>query len=212
MSDKEKKRLEEITKELLGLIGEDSTRQGLIKTPKRVAESWKFLSQGYHQNLDEIINEAIFDESAKDMIIVKDIEFYSLCEHHLIPFYGKAHVGYIPDGKIIGLSKIPRIIDFYARRLQVQERLTNQIATCIQDLLNPKGVAVVMEGRHFCMLMRGVQKQNSIASTSSMLGAFKDKSTTRNEFLKLVEVNKICLLYTSPRPRDATLSRMPSSA
>jgi len=191
MSDKEKKRLEEITKELLGLIGEDSTRQGLIKTPKRVAESWKFLSQGYHQNLDEIINEAIFDESAKDMIIVKDIEFYSLCEHHLIPFYGKAHVGYIPDGKIIGLSKIPRIIDFYARRLQVQERLTNQIATCIQDLLNPKGVAVVMEGRHFCMLMRGVQKQNSIASTSSMLGAFKDKSTTRNEFLKLVEVNKI---------------------
>ena len=125
------------------------------------------------------------------MIIVKDIEFYSLCEHHLIPFYGKAHVGYIPNGKIIGLSKIPRVIDFYARRLQVQERLTNQIATCIQDLLNPKGVAVVMEGRHFCMLMRGVQKQNSIASTSSMLGAFKDKSTTRNEFLKLVEVNKI---------------------
>ena len=191
MSDKEKKRLEEITKELLGLIGEDSTRQGLLKTPKRVAESWKFLSQGYHQNLDEIINEAIFDESAKDMIIVKDIEFYSLCEHHLIPFYGKAHVGYIPNGKIIGLSKIPRIIDFYARRLQVQERLTNQIATCIQDLLNPKGVAVIMEGRHFCMLMRGVQKQNSIASTSSMLGAFKDQSTTRNEFLKLVEVNKI---------------------
>ena len=191
MSNKDKKRLEKITRELLGLIGEDSTRQGLIKTPKRVAESWKFLSQGYHQNLDEIINEAIFDESAKDMIIVKDIEFYSLCEHHLIPFYGKAHVGYIPNGKIIGLSKIPRIIDFYARRLQVQERLTNQIATCIQDLLNPKGVAVVMEGRHFCMLMRGVQKQNSIASTTSMLGAFKDKSTTRNEFLKLVEVNKI---------------------
>ena len=191
MSDKEKKRLEEITKELLGLIGEDSTRQGLIKTPERVAESWKFLSQGYHQNLNDVINEAIFDESAKDMIIVKDIEFYSLCEHHLIPFYGKAHVGYIPNGKIIGLSKIPRIIDFYSRRLQIQERLTNQIATCIQDLLNPKGVAVIMEGRHFCMLMRGVQKQNSIASTSSMLGAFKDQSTTRNEFLKLVEINKI---------------------
>lgn len=191
MSDKEKKRLEEITEELLGLIGEDSTRQGLIKTPERVAESWKFLSQGYHQNLNDVINEAIFDESAKDMIIVKDIEFYSLCEHHLIPFYGKAHVGYIPNGKIIGLSKIPRIIDFYSRRLQIQERLTNQIATCIQDLLNPKGVAVIMEGRHFCMLMRGVQKQNSIASTSSMLGAFKDQSTTRNEFLKLVEINKI---------------------
>ena len=145
----------------------------------------------YKRQLDEIVNEAIFNESAKDMVIVKDIEFYSLCEHHLIPFYGKAHVGYIPDGKIIGLSKIPRIIDFYARRLQVQERLTNQIATCIQDLLNPKGVAVIMEGRHFCMLMRGVQKQNSIASTSSMLGTFKEKSSTRNEFLKLVEVNKI---------------------
>tara|TARA_B100000700_G_scaffold177063_1_gene195733 strand:+ start:192 stop:767 length:576 start_codon:yes stop_codon:yes gene_type:complete len=191
MSNIDKKRLEKITKELLEIIGEDTNREGLLKTPKRVAKSWEFLSQGYNQNLDEIVNEAIFNESAKDMVIVKDIEFYSLCEHHLIPFYGKAHVGYIPDGKIIGLSKIPRIIDFYARRLQVQERLTNQIATCIQDLLNPKGVAVIMEGRHFCMLMRGVQKQNSIASTSSMLGTFKEKSSTRNEFLKLVEVNKI---------------------
>ena len=191
MSDIDKKRLEKITKELLEIIGEDTNREGLLKTPKRVAKSWEFLSQGYNQNLDEIVNEAIFNESAKDMVIVKDIEFYSLCEHHLIPFYGKAHVGYIPNGKIIGLSKIPRIIDFYARRLQVQERLTNQIATCIQDLLNPKGVAVIMEGRHFCMLMRGVQKQNSIASTSSMLGTFKEKSSTRNEFLKLVEVNKI---------------------
>ena len=191
MSDIDKKRLEKITKELLEIIGEDTNREGLLKTPKRVAKSWEFLSQGYNQNLDEIVNEAIFNESAKDMVIVKDIEFYSLCEHHLIPFYGKAHVGYIPDGKIIGLSKIPRIIDFYARRLQVQERLTNQIATCIQDLLNPKGVAVIMEGRHFCMLMRGVQKQNSIASTSSMLGTFKEKSSTRNEFLKLVEVNII---------------------
>ena len=191
MSDIDKKRLEKITKELLEIIGEDTNREGLLKTPKRVAKSWEFLSQGYNQNLDEIVNEAIFNESAKDMVIVKDIEFYSLCEHHLIPFYGKAHVGYIPDGKIIGLSKIQRIIDFYARRLQVQERLTNQIATCIQDLLNPKGVAVIMEGRHFCMLMRGVQKQNSIASTSSMLGTFKEKSSTRNEFLKLVEVNKI---------------------
>ena len=191
MSDNDKKRLEKITKELLEVIGEDTEREGLLKTPKRVAKSWEFLTQGYDQNLDEIINEAIFNESAKDMVIVKDIEFYSLCEHHLIPFYGKAHVGYIPNGKIIGLSKIPRIIDFYARRLQVQERLTNQIATCIQDLLNPKGVAVIMEGRHFCMLMRGVQKQNSIASTSSMLGTFKEKSNTRNEFLKLVEVNKI---------------------
>ena len=191
MSDIDKKRLEKITKELLEIIGEDTNREGLLKTPKRVAKSWEFLSQGYKEDLDTIVNNAIFNESAKDMVIVKDIEFYSLCEHHLIPFYGKAHVGYIPDGKIIGLSKIPRIIDFYARRLQVQERLTNQIATFIQDLLNPKGVAVIMEGRHFCMLMRGVQKQNSIASTSSMLGTFKDKSNTRNEFLKLVEVNKI---------------------
>ena len=191
MSNIDKKRLEKITKELLEIIGEDTNREGLLKTPKRVAKSWEFLSQGYNQNLDEIVNEAIFNESAKDMVIVKDIEFYSLCEHHLIPFYGKAHVGYIPDGKIIGLSKIPRIIDFYARRLQVQERLTNQIATCIQDLLNPKGVAVIMEGRHFCMLMRGVQKQNSLASTSSMLGTFKEKSSTRNVFLKLVEGNKI---------------------
>ncbi|MEC7822413.1 MAG: GTP cyclohydrolase I FolE [Candidatus Neomarinimicrobiota bacterium] len=191
MSNIDKDRLEKITKELLEIIGEDTDREGLLKTPKRVAKSWEFLSQGYKQNLDEIINGAIFNESAKDMVIVKDIEFYSLCEHHLIPFYGKAHVGYIPDGKIIGLSKIPRIIDFYAQRLQVQERLTNQIATCIQDLLNPKGVAVIMEGRHFCMLMRGVQKQNSIASTSSMLGSFKEKSNTRNEFLKLVEINKI---------------------
>jgi len=191
MSKIDKERLEQITKELLEIVGEDTNREGLLKTPKRVAKSWEFLSQGYKQDLDEIVNGALFEESAKDMVIVKDIEFYSLCEHHLIPFYGKAHVGYIPNGKIIGLSKIPRIIDFYARRLQVQERLTNQIATCIQDLLNPKGVAVIMEGRHFCMLMRGVQKQNSIASTSSMLGTFKEKSSTRNEFLKLVEVNKI---------------------
>ena len=191
MSKIDKERLEQITKELLEIVGEDTNREGLLKTPTRVAKSWEFLSQGYNQNLDEIVNGALFEEAAKDMVIVKDIEFYSLCEHHLIPFYGKAHVGYIPNGKIIGLSKIPRIIDFYARRLQVQERLTNQIATCIQDLLNPKGVAVIMEGRHFCMLMRGVQKQNSIASTSSMLGTFKEKSSTRNEFLKLVEINKI---------------------
>ena len=191
MSKIDKERLEQITKELLEIVGEDTNREGLLKTPTRVAKSWEFLSQGYNQDLDEIVNGALFEEAAKDMVIVKDIEFYSLCEQHLIPFYGKAHVGYIPEGKIIGLSKIPRIIVFYARRLQVQERLTNQIATCIQDLLNPKGVAVIMEGRHFCMLMRGVQKQNSIASTSSMLGTFKEKSSTRNEFLKLVEVNKI---------------------
>ena len=149
MSKIDKERLEQITKELLEIVGEDTNREGLLKTPTRVAKSWEFLSQGYNQDLDEIVNGALFEEAAKDMVIVKDIEFYSLCEHHLIPFYGKAHVGYIPNGKIIGLSKIPRIIDFYARRLQVQERLTNQIATCIQDLLNPKGVAVIMEGNIF---------------------------------------------------------------
>ena len=186
MSNKDKKRLEKITRELLGLIGEDSTRQGLIKTPKRVAESWKFLSQGYHQNLDEIINEAIFDESAKDMIIVKDIEFYSLCEHHLIPFYGKAHVGYIPNGKIIGLSKIPRIIDIFSRRLQLQERLTHQIANNINNFLKPKGVAVVIDGEHLCMRMRGVEKQNATMQTSSMTGIFRKDDKTRKEFLNLI--------------------------
>ena len=174
MNEKEKKHLEEITKQLLKSIGEDPSREGLLKTPQRVAKSWEFLSQGYSENLDTLINDAIFNESAKDMVIVKNIEFYSLCEHHLIPFYGKAHVAYIPNGKIIGLSKIPRIIDHYSKRLQVQERLTNQIANTIQDILQPKGVAVVMEGKHFCMLMRGVQKQNSIATTSAMLGSFRE--------------------------------------
>ena len=182
MSDKEKKRLEEITKELLGLIGEDSTRQGLMKTPKRVAESWKFLSQGYHQNLDEIINEAIFDESAKDMIIVKDIEFYSLCEHHLIPFYGKAHVGYIPDGKIIGLSKIPRVIDFYARILQVQERLTEQIRATIALVAETEDVAVQIDGLHFCVKSRGIQDLRSSTATFSASGQFED-GECRREFL-----------------------------
>ena len=159
MEEKDKKHLEKITEQLLKSIGEDPTREGLLKTPQRVAKSWEFLSQGYNEDLDTLINDAIFNESAKDMVIVKNIEFYSLCEHHLIPFYGKAHVAYIPNGKIIGLSKIPRIIDHYSKRLQVQERLTNQIANTIQDILQPKGVAVVMEGKHFCMLMRGVQKR-----------------------------------------------------
>tara|TARA_Y100001970_G_scaffold276043_1_gene378165 strand:- start:44 stop:619 length:576 start_codon:yes stop_codon:yes gene_type:complete len=191
MNDKKKKNLEKITKSLLESLGEDPNREGLLKTPTRVAKSWEFLSKGYDEDLDALINNAIFEESAKDMVIVKNIEFYSLCEHHLIPFYGKAHVAYIPNGKIIGLSKIPRIIDHYAKRLQVQERLTNQIANTIQDILQPKGVAVVMEGRHFCMLMRGVQKQNSIATTSAMLGSFREKDTTRNEFLNLIQTNNV---------------------
>ena len=191
MNDEKKKNLEKITKSLLESLGEDPNREGLLKTPTRVAKSWEFLSKGYDEDLDALINNAIFEESAKDMVIVKNIEFYSLCEHHLIPFYGKAHVAYIPNGKIIGLSKIPRIIDHYAKRLQVQERLTNQIANTIQDILQPKGVAVVMEGRHFCMLMRGVQKQNSIATTSAMLGSFREKDTTRNEFLNLIQTNNV---------------------
>tara|TARA_X000000368_G_C22929576_1_gene666941 strand:+ start:122 stop:697 length:576 start_codon:yes stop_codon:yes gene_type:complete len=191
MNDKDKKHLEKITKSLLESIGEDPNREGLLKTPQRVAKSWEFLSKGYDEDLDTLINNAIFEESAKDMVIVKNIEFYSLCEHHLIPFYGKAHVAYIPNGKIIGLSKIPRIIDHYSKRLQVQERLTNQIANTLQDILKPKGVAVVMEGKHFCMLMRGVQKQNSIATTSAMLGLFRKKDTTRNEFLNLIQTNNV---------------------
>jgi GTP cyclohydrolase I len=179
-------KLKKITLSLLEEIGEDPAREGLIKTPTRVAKAWEFFSKGYDQNLDEVINDAVFHENAKDMVIVRDIEFFSLCEHHLLPFFGKAHVGYIPNGKVIGLSKIPRIIDMFARRLQVQERLTHQIAEAIQDVLNPIGVAVVMEGVHMCMQMRGVEKQNSFASTSSMLGQFRKSAETRAEFLSII--------------------------
>ena len=191
MNDDKRKKLEANTKNLLELLGEDPSREGLINTPKRVAKAWDFLTKGYSENLDELINNAIFEGESKDMVIVKNIEFYSLCEHHMIPFYGKAHIGYIPDGKIIGLSKLARITDLFSQRLQVQERLTNQIALCLQEVLNPRGVAVVLEGKHFCMLSRGVQKQNSIATSSSMLGTFREKESTRNEFLKLIEMNNI---------------------
>lgn len=191
MNDEKQKKLEKNTRDLLELIGEDPNREGLINTPKRVAKAWNFLTKGYKEDLDALINNAIFEGESKDMVIVKNIEFYSLCEHHMIPFYGKAHIGYIPDGKIIGLSKLARITDLFAQRLQVQERLTNQIAQCLQDVLNPRGVAVVLEGKHFCMLSRGVQKQNSIATSSSMLGIFREKESTRNEFLKLIEMNNI---------------------
>ncbi len=183
---KEKNIIEQLTKSLLKEIGEDPNREGLLKTPSRVTKSWKFFSKGYHQDINDIINGAIFNEDAKDMVIVRDIEFFSLCEHHLLPFFGKAHVGYIPDGKVIGLSKIPRIIDMYSRRLQVQERLTHQIEDAIKKVLNPKGVAVVMEGRHMCMQMRGVEKQNSFASTSAMSGQFKKSVETRSEFLSII--------------------------
>ena len=183
------KNIERITKQLLENIGEDPNRECLLKTPSRVAKAWQFFSKGYTQSIDELINNAIFNEDANDMVIVRDIEFFSLCEHHLIPFFGKAHVGYIPNGKVIGLSKIPRIIDMFSRRLQVQERLTHQVADALKNVLNPKGVAVVMEGRHMCMQMRGVEKQNSFTSTSAMSGQFKKSSETRSEFLAIINRN-----------------------
>ena len=179
-------KLEKLTYQLLQEIGEDPEREGLKRTPSRVSKAWQYFSRGYNQNLEKIVNNAIFNESSKDMVVVRDVEFFSLCEHHLLPFFGKAHVGYIPDGRIIGLSKIPRIIDMYARRLQVQERLTHQIADAIQDVLKPNGVAIVMEGRHMCMQMRGVEKQNSLATTSTMLGRFRESVRTRNEFMYLI--------------------------
>ena len=184
--DTMKNKLQELTVLLLEEIGEDPSREGLLKTPKRVAKAWKFFTKGYHGNLEDITNRAIFTEDVQDMVIVRDIEFFSLCEHHLLPFFGKAHVGYIPNGKVIGLSKIPRIVDMYSRRLQVQERLTNQIANAIKNVLDPIGVAVVMEGKHMCMQMRGVEKQNSFASTSAMLGQFRESDETRSEFLSII--------------------------
>ena len=178
--------IEKITKELLIELGEDPNREGLIKTPHRVSKSWKFLTGGYNQTIDQVVNDAIFSVENQDMIIVKDINYYSLCEHHLLPFMGKVHVGYIPNGKVLGLSKIPRIIDIYARRLQIQEQLTHQIAQGITEFLNPKGVGVVVEGEHMCMRMRGVQKQNASMQTSSMTGVFRKEKKTREEFLNLI--------------------------
>jgi GTP cyclohydrolase I len=171
---------------LLTTIGEDPDRDGLRDTPKRVDRALRYLTSGYRQNADELLNGALFDVAYDEMVIVKDIELFSLCEHHLLPFFGKCHVAYIPNGRIVGLSKIPRLVDMYARRLQVQERLTTQIAETINQKIHPRGVAVVVEARHLCMIMRGVEKQNSIAVTSSMLGVFKDDQNTRNEFLNLV--------------------------
>ena len=182
----ENEKIADLTKLLLKEIGEEPNREGLIKTPSRVSKAWSFFSRGYNQDVDEIINDAIFNENAKDMVVVRDVEFFSLCEHHLIPFFGKAHVAYIPNGKVVGLSKIPRIIDMFSRRLQVQERLTRQIAETIQDVLEPIGVAVIMEGQHMCMQMRGVEKQNSLTTTSSMLGKFRQSDRTRAEFLSII--------------------------
>lgn len=175
-------------KEIIELIGEDSNRQGLQRTPKRAAEAMQFLTQGYDQDIHEIINDAIFDSDMSEMIIVQNIELYSLCEHHLLPFIGRAHVAYIPDGQVIGLSKIPRIVDLFARRLQIQEKLTQQIAECILNVIHAKGVGVIIEAKHMCMMMRGVEKQNSVMKTSVMLGNFRDDDRTRSEFLRLVTV------------------------
>lgn len=185
---------EEVTEELsksfakvIDSLGEDVEREGLKKTPERVAKAMQFLTHGYDLDPDSIIQEAIFHEEYSEMVIVKDIEVYSLCEHHMLPFFGKAHVAYIPDGKIVGLSKIPRVVDAYARRLQVQERLTIEIRDCIQRTLSPKGVAVVLEASHMCMQMRGVQKQNSVTTSSAFTGLFLNNDSTRKEFINLVQ-------------------------
>lgn len=181
--------LAQIYKKSLELLGEDPNREGLIKTPERVAKSMQFLTQGYSQDGNEILRSAMFKEEYRQMVIVKDIELYSLCEHHLLPFYGKAHVAYIPNGYITGLSKIARVVECFARRLQVQERLTVQIRDCIQETLNPLGVAVVIEASHMCMQIRGVQKQNSVTTTSAFTGAFLKDVRTRSEFMNLIGVN-----------------------
>ena len=178
--------IEKYVKNLLDEIGENPEREGLKKTPHRVAKAYEFLTQGYNKDIKKILNGAVFNEKYDEMVIVKDIDFYSMCEHHLLPFFGKIHIAYIPNGKILGLSKIPRIVDVFAQRLQVQERMTQEIADTIEQCLNPRGVAVVAEGYHMCMMMRGVQKQNSITTTSAMHGIFTEDARTRSEFLNLI--------------------------
>ena len=179
--------LQELARRWLLELGEDPTRQGLLRTPERMARAARFLTSGYRQNVAEVLNEAVFDEPYDEMVIVKDIDFYSLCEHHLLPFYGKAHIAYLPSGKIIGLSKLPRIVELYSRRLQVQERLTQQVASCIQENIRPLGVGVVIEAFHLCIAMRGVEKQNAFATTSAMLGVFRHDRGTRAEFMTLLQ-------------------------
>ena len=173
--------------EILEAVGEDPQREGLLKTPGRAARAFEFLTNGYRQDLDEIVNQAIFHSDASEIVLVKDIELYSMCEHHLLPFIGKAHVAYIPNGKVIGLSKVARIVDVFARRLQIQEQLTTQIADALMTALHPNGVAVVIEAKHLCMMMRGVEKQNSVMTTSCLLGSFKEDARTRSEFFSLLK-------------------------
>ena len=172
---------------IIASVGEDPNREGLLRTPDRVEKAFRFLTQGYTQDADRLLNDALFSVCYDEMVIIKDIDMFSLCEHHLLPFFGKAHVAYIPDGKVLGLSKVPRLVDMFARRLQVQERLTVQIAHCIEEKVAPRGVGVVIEAMHFCMIMRGVEKQNSVAVTSCMLGAFREQQQTRDEFLSLIK-------------------------
>jgi GTP cyclohydrolase I len=179
--------MQEIIRQLLAELGEDPSREGLLDTPKRVEKALRFLTSGYTADVDSVLNNALFTVDYNEMVIVKDIDYYSLCEHHLLPFFGKCHVAYIPNGKVIGLSKIPRLVEVFARRLQIQERMTNQIAETIREKIRPLGVAVVCEGTHLCMAMRGVEKQNSFAITSAMLGAFQSDARTRMEFLELIK-------------------------
>ena len=180
--------MQDLVRRLLSELGEDPDREGLARTPRRVEKALKFLTSGYAANIDEVLNEALFTVDYSEMVIVKDIDFYSLCEHHLLPFFGKCHVAYIPSNRVIGLSKIPRLVDVFSRRLQIQERLTNQIADTIREKISPLGVAVVVEATHLCMSMRGVEKQNSFAVTSAMIGAFRTNARTRMEFLELIKL------------------------
>ncbi|HTR39253.1 MAG TPA: GTP cyclohydrolase I FolE [Bryobacteraceae bacterium] len=183
---REEESIAKLMRELLLKIGEDPTREGLVRTPERADKALRFLTSGYNTNVEEIVNGALFNEKCDEMVVVKDIEFYSMCEHHLLPFFGTMHVAYLPRDRVIGLSKIPRIVDMFARRLQVQERLTHEVAETLQNVLQPKGVGVICEARHFCMMMRGVEKQHSGTITSAMLGAFRKRKETRDEFLSLV--------------------------
>lgn len=183
--------MQEAVRALLAGLGEDPSREGLVKTPERVEKALRFLTRGYEQDARTLINEALFSVDYDEMVVVRDIDVFSLCEHHLLPFHGKAHVAYVPNGKVVGLSKIPRLVDMFARRLQVQERLTVQVAEAIQKYIQPRGVGVVIEAVHFCMVMRGVEKQRSVAVTSCMLGGFRDRQVTREEFLSLVRGSRV---------------------
>jgi len=182
--------MEEYFSKIIQAIGEDVNREGLRDTPKRAAEAFKFLNNGYEKRLEDVLNNAIFEADTEDMVIVKDIELYSLCEHHLLPFIGKCHIGYLPKGKVLGLSKLARIVDMYGRRLQIQEQLTRQIATAVETAIGARGVAVVIEAKHLCMMMRGVEKQNSVMTTSVMTGIFREEISTRSEFLNLINRGK----------------------